>query len=110
MKVLRNYKIMNNLKKLIKKGALPKPKKLFTFFFDIEYQSYKIEQSKDNLSICVKKEISPVYPASYTMSVNDPEFKILDAKKASDCHLIEKNTVLAQRLFDRLSRYYRTGR
>ena len=108
MKVLRNYKIMNNLKKLIKKGTLPKPKELFTFFFDIEYQSYKISQA--DLSIYVKKEISPVYPASYTISVNDPEFKILDAQKTPNCHLTEKNTALAQRLFDRLSRYYRTGR
>ena len=125
MKLVENQKIIHNLNKLIKECKLPKPDKVEMTSFDVEYCSFKIQLNDADLVIHAEKmtdiERRQQFYAwntsnnsseqfySYNILINDPNFMILNPKNSKNI-LIEKNTRLTQRVFNRLSKYHRSGR
>lgn len=110
MKLTQNYKIINNLKKLIKNKELVNPVKWAETCFDVEMQSFSVENIEYNLYIKASKKISSVYAPIYTVIIKDPEYKVLNKQDVKTGQLKEKDSALAKIIFNRLQRCYKSGR
>jgi hypothetical protein len=122
MKIVQDYKIIRKLNKLIKDGKLPKPEKIELSSFDVEYFSFKIQFQDYDLVIRTEKQSDIARRQQfynwnsvcegenfymYDLLINDPHFLLLDEGQSV---LIEKNTKLSERIFNRLAKYHRYGR
>ena len=108
MKAVQNYKLIKNLNKLIRANELKRPIKKNERFFDLETVSFEIKCQNYDLDVNVIKRTSAVYPDSYMVSLNDPQHKIIPAGIDKQVvSVLEKNSVLARMMFNRLERFYR---
>ena len=64
-----------------------------------------VEKTQYNLRIKASKKTSSVYAPLYSVTIRDPEYKVLDKKDIKGGRLAEKDSALAKLIFNRLQRY-----
>ena len=110
MKYIQTRKLIKVLNKMIKDGEISRPVAKEQTVFDVEYSFLTTECASYNLTIKAMKTKSPIYGEYYTVFFNDPNHKLLDKNVSTDGTFTERNTILPQKVFNRLAKYRKRSR